>query len=360
VAHEQRGNSTRPELAMGAMTTWRTRSWRSPVAVRFGLPVLCLIVTARVSAQDLDPRAYANVPVNATFLVSGLALLHGGVVSDPTLPVTDVQATVETPSLGIGRSFNMFGKTAQAFGALPYSFAQVSGKALGEARSITRNGLADMRLRLSVLLRGAPAVSVLEFAKAPRRTILGTSVTVVAPTGQFSPDRLINIGTNRWAFKPEFAVSQPIRQHWLVDLYAGVWFFTSNHSFYPGMLVRTQAPISTFQSHVSYNFRRQLWAAFDATYYAGGRTRTQEVLNRDRQSNSRVGATLVLPVGRRHSIKLAASTGAVIRSGANFNVFSIGWQTGWVPRPKPTSSREPPPSSWPPAVSAAGGPIRAQ
>jgi hypothetical protein len=155
-------------------------------------------------------------------------------------------------------------------------------------------------------------------------------------------------------------VSQPIRQRWLVDLYAGVWFFTGNDSFYPGTLVRTQAPIGTFQSHVSYNFRRQLWAAFDATYYAGGRTTIQGVLNRDRQSNSRVGATLVLPVGRRHSIKLAASTGAVVRYGANFNVFSIGWQTGWAPRPKPTSSRRHPPSFRPLATSAAGGPTRAQ
>ena len=360
MACEPHGDGTRHQLETGAHDGPANALVRSLVAPRVGLGLLCLIVTARVSAQDLDPRAYANVPVDATFLISGFALLHGGVVSDPTLPITDIQATVETPSLGIARSFNMFGRTAQGFGVLPYSFAQVSGKALGKAGSVSRNGLADMRLRLSVLLHGAPAVSALEFAKAPRRTILGTSLTVIAPTGQFSPDRLINIGTNRWAFKPELAVSQPIRQRWLVDLYAGVWIFTSNDEYYPGTLVRTQAPLGTLQSHVSYNFRRQLWAAFDATYYAGGRTKTQGVLNSDRQSNSRVGATLVLPVGRRHSIKLAASTGAVIRYGANFNIFSIGWQTGWVPRPKATSSRRHPPSFWPPATSDAGDPTRAQ
>jgi hypothetical protein len=295
-----------------------------------------LLLAAPLAAQDLDPRAYARVPVNGTFLVWGFAVSHGGVVSDPTLPVTDINATVETPSVGVMRSFSLFGKTAQAFGALPYSWAQVSGKVLEESRSITRAGLSDMRLRLSVLVRGAPAASVVQIAKAPRRTILGTSLTVVPPTGQFFPDRLINLGTNRWAFKPEFAVSHPMGQNWLVDVYAGLWLFTTNDSFYPGTSVRTQAPMGTFQAHLSYNFQRQLWAAFDATYYVGGHTTIDGVAKDDGQSNSRMGGTLVLPVGKRHSIKVAVSTGTIIRIGANFTTFSVAWQTAWVPRPKPT------------------------
>jgi hypothetical protein len=303
----------------------------------FGVSVLCLLlVVAPLAAQDLDPRAYANAPVNATFLVSGFALSHGGVLTDPTLPVTDISATVETPSLGIGRSFNLFGKTAQGFAALPYSWAQVSGNVGGNAQSITRAGLSDMRLRLSVLVRGAPAASVLEIVKAPRRTILGTSLTVVAPTGQFFTDRLVNLGTNRWAFKPEVAVSHPMGQKWLLDVYGGLWLFTDNDRFYPGTSDRKQAPMGAFQAHVSYNFQRLLWAAFDATYYVGGRTTVNGVGNDDRMSNTRVGGTLALPVGRRHSVKLAVSRGAIIRFGANFTTLSIGWQTGWVPSPKPT------------------------
>jgi hypothetical protein len=301
-----------------------------------GVGLLCLLLLAApLSAQDLDPRAYANVPVNGTFLVWGFAVSHGGVVTDPTLPVTDINATVETPSVGVARSFSLFGKTAQAFGALPYSWAQVSGKVLEESRSITRAGLSDMRFRLSVLVRGAPAASVAQIAKAPRRTILGTSLTVVAPTGQFFPDRLINLGTNRWAFKPEVAVSHPMGERWLLDVYAALWLFTANDSYYPGTLHRTQAPMGAFQAHVSYNFQRTLWAAFDATYYVGGRSTIDGIGNDDRQSNSRVGGTLALPVGKRHSVKLAVSRGAIVRAGANFTTFSVGWQTGWVPRPKP-------------------------
>ena len=220
--------------------------------LRCGLGVLCLLLaTAPLSAQDLDPRAYARVPIDATFLVAGFAVSHGGVVSDPTLPITGLNATVETPSLGVGRSFSLFGKTAQVFGALPYSWAQVSGDVFGEATNITRAGLSDARLRLSVLVRGAPAATVAEFARAPRRTILGTSLTVATPTGQFFPDRLINLGGNRWAFKPEFAVSHPMGDKWLLDTYAALWLFTPNDSFYPGTVRRTQTPMGAFQAHLS-------------------------------------------------------------------------------------------------------------
>jgi hypothetical protein len=157
----------------------------------------------------------------------------------------------------------------------------------------------------------------------------------VPPTGQFFPDRLINLGTNRWAFKPEFAVSHPMGERWLLDTYAGVWLFTGNDSFYPGTALRTQAPMGSFQAHVSYTIQRQMWAAFDATYYVGGRTTINGIESNDQQANTRVGGTFAFAVGRRHSIKLAVSRGAIVRFGANFSTFSFGWQTGWVPRPAP-------------------------
>ena len=297
---------------------------------------LCLVLASPVWAQDLDPRAYVHVPINGTSLIWGLGVSHGGVVTDPTVPITDLLATVTTPSVGLARSFNLFGKTAQGFAAVPFSWADLSGEVLGDAKTAHRAGLSDLRLRMSVLVRGAPASTVLQLATLPRRTILGASLSIVAPTGEFFPDKLINLGTNRWSFKPEFAVSQPIGERWLLDTYAAIWFFTANDSFYPGTLTKTQEPMGAFQGHLSYNFRRQLWAALNATYYGGGRTTVEGVANSDLQSNSRIGGTFVMPVGRRHSVKFAVSKGAIVRLGADFTTFSFGWQTGWVPRPKPS------------------------
>ncbi len=294
--------------------------------------VLWLCLTASAAAQDLDPRAYARVPVGLTFAIAGFGFSSGGVLTDPTLPVENVHADVYTPSIGVAESFSLFGKTAQALAALPYSWATVTGDVADQAQRVDRSGLSDMRLRLSVLLAGAPAMTPQQFAKSPRKPILGASLMVSAPTGQYDPQHLINLGTNRWGFKPEVALSYPMGRRWLVDVYAAVWMFTSNGSFYPGTAARTQAPITALQAHVSYSLSLKAWAAFDATWYAGGQASVNGLPKGTPESNSRVGATLVFPVGNRHSIKVACSTGAIVRFGTNFTTLSVGWQTGWLNR----------------------------
>ena len=288
---------------------------------------LCLLVIpGQLSAQDLDPRAYARVPINLTLVVAGFSYLEGGVVTDAASPIQDLHATVRTPSLGLGRSFSLFGKTAQAFAALPYSWAHATGLVLGRDSSTSRSGLSDLRFRFSVLLSGAPAATPKEFPNVPRQLVVGTSLTVVAPIGQYFPEKLINLGTNRWAFKPEIALSYPVDERWLVDLYAGVWLFTENRSFYPGNSSRTQEPLVAFQAHVSYDFQPQMWLALDMTFYAGGLTSVNGINKGDRQNNVRMGGTFVLPVGDRHSVKLSGSKGTVVRFGADFTIVSIGWQ----------------------------------
>ncbi|MCK7517486.1 MAG: transporter [Ignavibacteriales bacterium] len=291
--------------------------------------VILLSFAKTVSAQDLDPRAYARVPVDATVLIAGFNYTYGSVVLDPTLPIKDLEAKVSSPILGIARTFSLFGLTSQAYVALPYSWAEASGKVLGEDSSITRNGFGDTRFRVSVLFLGAPAATVEEFAKSEPQTVLGASLTVTAPTGQFFKDKLINLGTNRWSFKPEVGLSYFVNKQWLIDLYAGAWFFTDNSSFYPGNSVRSQDPLITFQTHVSYSFNPLMWAAIDLTYYTGGQSSVNDVYQDDRQNNSRIGATFNMPVSRVSSIKLAYSTGAVIRVGGNFSTISVAFQTAF-------------------------------
>jgi len=294
------------------------------------LVISLLIIAEKSHAQDLDPRAYARIPVNVTIAVAGFGYSHGGIVTDATLPLEDLQAKIGSPSLAVVHSFRLFGKTAQVSAAIPYAWGDASATINGIPQSTTRSGFSDMRLRFSWLLVGAPAATIGEIAKAPRKTILGTSLSIVTPTGQYFPEKLINLGTSRWAFKPEIAISQPIGKRWLFDFYSGLWIFTKNDSFYPGTAVRTQDPMGSFQGHISYNIQPLMWVAFDCTFYTGGRSSVDGVEMNDRQNNSRVGGTLVLPVGKRNSIKFAYSTGAIIRSGADFTSISAGWQTTFL------------------------------
>jgi hypothetical protein len=304
-----------------------------PGTIKYLSPALgglsLLFFTARAPAQDLDPRAYARIPVDLTFVVAGFSYSFGGIVTDATTPLLNAHVDVETPSIAVGHTFSLLGQTAQAFAALPYSWAQGSAEVGGQTQNITRSGFSDMRLRFSILFLGAPATKGEEFAKVPRQTILGTSLTVVAPIGQYFPDKLINLGANRWAFKPEVALSQPLGNRWLFDLYAAIWLFTANDSYYPGNSTRTQDPLAAFQAHVSYTVMPQMWVAIDLTYYTGGLSYVNGSNKDDRQENTRIGWTLVLPVGARHSVKISGSTGAIIRFGANFTTLAIGWQTSF-------------------------------
>ncbi len=283
---------------------------------------------ATAAAQDLEPRAYAASPVGLSFLVVAAGRSTGGVVVDPSLPVEDVEASVNTLGVGVGTTIDFFGRSALLVAVAPYAWAAASGRVGESAREITRSGLADPRMKFSVNLAGGRAVGVREFARAERRTIVGVSLSIVPPLGQYNPAKLINLGANRWGFKPEVGVSRRIDK-WTVEGYTGVWLFTANDEFYTGASTRTQRPIVAIQGHVSYTAKPRLWIAFDGTWYSGGRTSVDRVPKGDLQRNSRVGATLSLPVRQRQSVKISGSTGATTRIGADFRTIAVAWQLSW-------------------------------
>jgi hypothetical protein len=276
-------------------------------------------------AQDLEPRAYAASPEGAFFLVAGLGRSTGSVVTDTTLPVQNIDATIYTAPLGVGYTFALFDRLALITAALPVARGDVSGEVGEEARSVTRSGLVDMRVKFSLNLRGNPPMGARAFAVSPRKVIVGTSLTIVAPTGQYEGTQLINLGNHRWAFKPELGVSVP-KGRWDFDGYAGLWLFTANDDFFPGGVKRTQDAVVALQGHTSYTFRPRLWLAFDATWYHGGASRVAGGAPTGEMNNTRLGATLSLPLARWQSIKVAYSSGVAVRTGTNFRTVSVGWQ----------------------------------
>ena len=171
-----------------------------------------------------------------------------------------------------------------------------------------------------------------EFVRRPRRNfIIGTSLTTTLPTGQYDNTKLINIGTNRWSFKPEIGVSYPLKKVDL-DFYAGAWFFTDNRSFYTGLSTRSQRPLTALQAHASYMVRRGLWVAVDSTWYGGGAVTVDNGTPSERQSNSRLGATASFPLAKRQSFKIAYSSGVSGRIGSKFTTIAGGWQYVWFDR----------------------------
>jgi hypothetical protein len=321
-----------------AMNRYISRSLRSPgIALRirpvaFLLLLFILKHPLTAAAQDLEPRAYSASPTGTSFVGLGFGRSSGDISFDPSVPITNASATLYSPVLGLGQTFGVFGRQALVTAALPYAWGNASGDVGNNLQSIYRSGLGDIKAKFSINLRGNPAMTPAEFAKrSHRKFIIAASLTVNAPSGQYSSEKLINIGTNRWAFKPELGISYPVKKLDL-DLYGSSWFFAENSAFYPGQSTKTQAPLTALQAHVSYTFRRRFWVAVDSTWYGGGASTVNGGPPSERQSNSRLGATVSLPLAKGQSLKFAYSSGVSGRIGSAFNTLSVGWQYAWFDR----------------------------
>jgi hypothetical protein len=293
-----------------------------------GWLVLAASVPIVAPAQELEPRAYVATPVGTTFLVVGDTYSSGSAVFDATSPFSNVHASFSEANLSVGQVFALSGRQSSLLVALPYARGDVTGDVGGNQARADRSGLADARLRFSMLLMGGPALKPAEFGAREQQTILGVSLTAVAPTGQYDSTKLINISANRWALKPEIALSVP-EGRWLFDLYEGVWFFEDNDNFYGGHR-RAEDPILSTQGHVSYTLQPRLWVAVDATYYTGGAVTVNGAPSSGALHNVRVGLTASVPVARTQSLKFSYSNGAVTRVGGNFRSIGVAWQYAFI------------------------------
>ena len=167
-------------------------------------------------AQEMEPRAYSAVPIDTNFVVGSFRSVAGDVALDPSLPISNVKASVETAALGYDRTFELFGQTASVALLVPYLYGDLSGDVGTEGREITRQGLGDAGLRFTYNFIGNPAWTPVEFAQREPTTTVGVNVALVVPTGVYNSEHLINVGSNRWALRPEIGFSHPI-ERWFVE-----------------------------------------------------------------------------------------------------------------------------------------------
>ena len=278
-------------------------------------------------AQQIEPRAYSNAPTGVNFLLAAYGYARGAVVVDPSLPLEDANLDVHLTALAFVRALDLWGLHAKANAVLPYAWLSGTASSLGQPVSRDVDGFGDLAARLSVNLLGSPALSLEKFVSYRQETIVGASVQVTAPTGQYEPGKLVNIGTNRWQLRSEVGVSH-VAGEWTLELSTAASFFGSNDDFAGGM-TRQQAPVYSVQGGVVYSLSRGMWTALNGTYFAGGRTTVDGVEKNDRQENTRAALTFTIPASRNHSVKLFAGTGVSTRTGGDYDVVNVTWQYRW-------------------------------
>lgn len=299
------------------------------VVQALALVLVALVATAcpsPVVAQDLSPRAYWPAPVGTRVLVLGYQYLHGDVLTDASLPVYGVQSKIHAGLLAYVQTVNFLGRTTNVQVELPYSSGTTRGQLFDMPVRRDFSGLNDAAISVSVNLYGAPTMTPADFQqlRANPGPIVGASLKLVAPSGRYDDNRLINVGANRWSTRLELGVIAPLKPRWLLEFDAGAWLFGDNPDFVLGK--REQAPVYTIQAHLVYRIRPGFWMSLDGNWYRGGRQTIAGEEKDDKQHNTRLGATAVFPFARRHAIKVGYSFGVRTRTGSDYNQLLVSYQ----------------------------------
>ena len=298
------------------------RPWLGLLAVG-----LAFGVAPAEAMQELEPGAFAPAPTGLNIAVVTNTVSLGDLAFDPVGPISEANATMNFTILGYARTVPLAGRFASVSGGVPIVFGHLEGRYLGEPAEATRFGQGDVRARFAINVYGVPAMNVRSFAAARVRRAVGASLTVSMPLGQYSSDRLVNIGNHRWAFKPELGFVNMFGR-WTFEVAGGAWLFTQNDEFYRGS-VRSQDPIGSFQWHLHYALGPRTLVSGNMNFYVGGKTTVNGQLNEDLQRNARVGATLSRSFAGARTLRIAASHGAVTTIGGAFTSLSVAFQQVW-------------------------------
>jgi len=290
--------------------------------------LLLFLWVQSLHAQTLEPKLYDNIPVDLNFILLGYGHSSGAIPENVSLGLTEPNLNINSAFLAYGRSFDVLGHNTKIDIILPYS--NLHGTALYNEAPVTRDvqGLADTKVRVSFNIFGAPALTLQEFASYTPDTVLGVSLQATIPTGQYDSSKLVNISTNRWALKPGIGISQTIKD-FTFELSADAEFYSTNDDFYGG-ITRKQDPVYSTQLHMLYKFSIATWFGIGVNHYWGGEYFNDGIGTDEVLGNTRLGATLAMPINKHQSIKLYGNTGINTRYGTDFDSIGISWQYAWA------------------------------
>ncbi len=298
--------------------------------MKFGILISVLAVifmASAAAAQDLEPRSFSQTPVGMNFVSMTYGYSIGEVLFDQAVPITDANGRVSNVVGAYVRTLGFFGASAKIAAIVPYAWGHWHGLLNGDYADATRSGFSDPRLQLSVNFIGAPAIKMSEMKTYTNNTVVGASLQVVVPVGQYKPENLINLGQNRWAFRPRLGVSHKVGR-WTLEAMGSVWLYTDNPDFFGGAKV-TQDPLWAFQANVIHQFPSGIWFGVGAGFSRGGKTASDDVYGNTYKKNTRWAALFSYPLARRHSVKVIYIDGLSTRLGANFDQVSISYLMRW-------------------------------
>ncbi len=294
----------------------------------FPIFFIVLMISSRIRCQEIEPRSYAVVPTGLHAMALSYTFSSGNVITEGSSPVQDLNVTNNVFNLGYVQTFTFFDKLARIAVSMPFGFLNGTAIFHGIDTAGSRTGFYDGRIKFGVNLFGSPALPPKDFQKFEERTVFGASIVISVPLGQYYPSKLINLGSNRWGFKPELGLSHR-EGRLFYEIYSGVWMYTTNSDYFKSY-VQKENSLFTFQAHVDYTFKHGKYLALNGGYSDGGETSLNGMEQHDELQNWRLGATFSTPIFNRHqSIKIMVNTGVATKAGQNFTALTVVYQFSW-------------------------------
>ena len=291
----------------------------------FGL-VLFGFVQSR--AQELEPRAINNLPVGTNFFLGGYAYAQGNILLDASLPIEDLNSRIHSGFAAYVRSIRFLGLSSKIDVILPFVTGSYDGTVEGVAEEAYRSGMGDLRVRFSFNFVGSQAMDLEKFKEYNPDLVSGISLQVIVPAGTYDSDFLINAGSNRWVFKPQWGMAKNFEK-WSLEAYAAIWLFGANPDFLEGNEL-TQDPLFTVKGHGIRSLKNGNWMSLSVGYGIGGRTQINGENRETRISTMRFGFVYSFPIAFRSSLKLGAVTSIRFERGSDYNGLSVAYQYRWL------------------------------
>lgn len=289
---------------------------------------ILLLVLQSAFAQDVEPRRWTPIPLGTHILGAGYSYTSGTVLFDPLLEAEDVKMKAHSLAVTFAQPIKIGSKLGSISLLLPFSVADWDGFLSGVPAGINRTGFSDPRLRASVILVGPPAGNASEIRQYrldnPTDTSLGVSVAITFPLGEYFEDKLINLGSNRFVFRPQVGMIHYWGQ-WSFELTGSVFLYTRNPDFFNNSK-RDQRPTFALQSHLVKQFRKGAWISLGAGYGLGGESIINRQPNGDFRSNLLASASYSFMISQRQGLKLSYIRAEALEDiGSNTNNFLLAW-----------------------------------
>lgn len=292
------------------------------------LAVAVLHFPGQAWAQFTDAHSYDNTPVGTNQVELAYSYVHANASLDTALIITGAKLNLNQGTISYARYFGLFDRTMWVEAGVP--IAGLIGSVSGTRIQGSITGAGDSSYQAAMLLKGGPALTVEQFENYKPTTILGVSFTVTAPSGQYNANKILNLGSDRWLFKPEFALSQPFgpEQKWQLDAYANAYFYTDNTS-YRGREILHQQPLPGFEGHLSYSFNDSVWVSLDTRYSFRAITFVNGIDQNNGQQNFILGSEMNVSINPRNSLLFEFGKALVHQNGPALTGFAVKYDYVW-------------------------------